>query len=120
MSKFVEKVWGSEQWLRNDDKYCMKILTLNPGYQSSLHMHKVKVETFLVVSGAVKLEVIKGYRIGHDSREVKILRPMDHYTLTPYTPHRFTSIDGPAVIVEASTKHEDSDVFRLEESKQIG
>src|SRR5216684_4232866 len=74
MSKFVEKVWGSEQWLRNDDKYCMKILTLKAGYQSSLHMHKVKVETFLVVSGAVKLEVIKGYRIGHDSREVKILR----------------------------------------------
>ena len=120
MSKTVTKVWGSEKWLHNDQKYCMKILELNPGYQSSLHFHKLKTETFLVVAGTVRLEVIKGYRVGMDSREVKILKPLDYYTLNPFTPHRFSTLDGPATIIEASTKHSDEDVYRLEQSRTIG
>ena len=98
----------------------MKILNLNPGWQSSLHYHKRKRETFLVVSGRVKLEVISGYRIGHERRRTLYLIPYQHFTLDPYVPHRFTAVGGPAVIVEASMKHDDKDVYRIEESRAIG
>lgn len=123
MNKQVEKKWGIERWIENSEKYCMKTLTLQPGWQSSMHFHKIKTETFLVVAGRVKLEVMRGFRTSPDS-ETAIhtirLKPYQAYTLEPYTPHRFSAIDGEAVVVEASTKHDDEDVVRLEESRAIG
>jgi len=122
MSEQVWKKWGNERWLHNDEKYCMKVLTLEPGYQSSMHFHRVKEETFLVVAGKVKLEIMPYYRTNADSVDVVksvYLQPYQDYTLMPYTPHRFTSIGGQAVVVEASTKHDDEDVVRLEESREL-
>lgn len=119
----VSKVWGHEEIITNNDKYCMKMLFLREGYQSSFHMHKEKDETFLVISGRVKLEV-KPYFHTHpdqcDVVHVIRLKAGGSYRLEPYTPHRFSSIDGDATIVEASTPHLDEDVFRFEESRAIG
>src|SRR5689334_10285311 len=119
----VNKVWGHEEIVTNNDKYCMKMLFLRDGYQSSMHYHKVKDETFLVISGRVKLEVMPYFKSSPDYADVVHtirLKQGASYRLEPMTPHRFTSIDGDAVIVEASTPHSDEDVVRLEESKAIG
>lgn len=99
----------------------MKILELQPEFQSSLHYHKIKRETFLVVSGKVKLEVVAGFLNPDVNPHTKTmyLKAYQHHTLAPYTPHRFTSIDGPAIIVEASSFHNDEDVYRLEDSRAI-
>ena len=118
----VEKLWGSESWSHNDDKYCMKTLFLNSGFQSSMHYHKVKEETFQVVAGKVKLEYMPWYKDGVDTFDVVkqvYLQPYQDFTLLPGVPHRFTAITPTAVIVEASTKHSDEDVVRLEESRAI-
>lgn len=118
----VAKLWGAEQWLKNDEQYCMKLLFLKPGFQSSMHYHKEKTETFLVVAGRVALETMPYYHSHPDQSEViKIqrLQPYQSITLNPYTPHRFRSIVSEAVIVEASTFHSDEDVVRLEESREI-
>lgn len=117
----VKKLWGCERWLHNTNQYCMKVLELLPEYQSSLHYHKNKTETFLVVSGKVRLEIMQGFKVSPDGAHIRTmyLRPYQHHTLAPYTPHRFTAVGGPAVIVEASTYHDDEDVFRLEESRKI-
>ena len=118
----VVKKWGLERWLHNDQKYCMKVLEINPGYQSSMHFHRTKEETFLVVQGKIKLEVMPHYRRSSEVRDVVkriYLQPFQAYTLEPYTPHRFTAIGGRAIVVEASMRHDDGDVVRLEESKQI-
>ena len=40
--KIVEKGWGRETWLHNDEKYCGKILFFNAGKKCSLHYHKLK------------------------------------------------------------------------------
>lgn len=117
----VDKLWGREQWLTNNDKYCMKILYLQPGYQSSLHYHEHKDETFLVIDGAVTLEVMHGYKLGKENAPLHrmVLGPLNFHRLSPGTPHRFSAIKGEAVIVEASTPHSDADVVRLEESRKI-
>lgn len=121
MEKQISKVWGSERWIENDERYCLKLLTLSVGYQSSMHYHRVKRETFLCVAGKVKLEIMPKFRMEKDTTVHKIyLRPYQAYTLEPWTPHRFTAVGGEAIIVEASTKHDDEDVVRLEESKPVG
>jgi D-lyxose ketol-isomerase len=105
-----DKLWGAEYWLHNG-KYCMKVLALEPGFQSSLHYHEKKEETFLVIAGAVVLESPPG--VTH------LLLPGDFYDLPPLTSHRFWTEDHPALIAEASTHHDDNDVVRLENSREI-
>jgi len=116
--KIVNKLWGVERWLHNDKDYCCKILELNPGFQCSLHYHPKKRETFTVVEGRVGLEVVRGFRIGNHQHHVYNLLPYQHITLEPYTPHRFWAIESPAKIVESSTRHDDRDVVRLEDSRE--
>ena len=116
MAKYTEttshdKVWGAEHWLENG-LYCMKVLVLKPGFQSSLHYHEKKTETFLVMSGVVCLESPPG--------NVTQLLPGDFFTLKPFVSHRFWSSNSrTALVVEASTHHDDSDVVRLEESRKL-
>ncbi len=105
----VPKLWGYEQWIQNNDKYCCKILGLNKGYQCSLHYHKNKDETFLVTSGHVRLEL--GDQVIH-------LRQGSFARVLPNTPHRFAGMED-SVIMEISTHHEDSDSYRIEESRKM-
>lgn len=110
--KVVEKVWGKETWLVNDE-YCGKILSLKPGYACSLHYHPVKRETFYVQFGSVTLE-----RHLPDGIKLELLLPGDTRTIPAHTPHRFSSQTG-AEIIEISTHHSDEDVVRIEESRRI-
>ena len=105
----VPKVWGYERWIENNEKYCCKVLGLKKGYQCSMHYHKNKDETFLVTEGHVRLE------LGSD---VMHLRPGSFVRILQNTPHRFAGIDD-SLIIEVSTHHEDSDSYRIEESKKM-
>lgn len=105
--KIVKKLWGAEYWLVNTELYCLKILVINPGFQSSLHYHKKKDETFFVEKGEVLLEC-------GDSTEQ--LLPGMRKRIKPGVRHRFSSVKDISVIMEVSTTHEDEDVFRIEES----
>lgn len=108
----VEKLWGTERWLVNEPGlYCMKEMTLLPGFQSSLHFHAVKDETFYVVDGTVML-LVDGI--------MKRLEVGDHYRVKAGTPHRFHCTGGvPATFIECSTFHDDEDVVRLMPSQKI-
>jgi len=111
----VQKLWGVEYWLVNNDKYCWKLLQLNPGAQSSLHYHPIKDETFFVLVGDVYLETVsKGGLLLHT-----LLRPGDFRRLQPGRPHRFRAAFSTAFVLEVSTSHDDKDVVRLEESRRI-
>lgn len=127
----VEKVWGYERILHNDELYCMKELVINPGFQSSLHYHKRKTETFLVVSGEIELHAWRhGLKTGIDWA---VMTAGDYITLEPEMVHRFSNPSPPwwhwkrwwhgpqypARIIEASTFHSDDDVVRLEPSRRI-
>ena len=84
------------------------MLSLNKGYQCSLHYHKNKDETFVITEGQVRLEL---------GSEVLHLRPGAFIRIPPNTHHRFTGIED-SLIMEVSTHHEESDSYRLEESRK--
>ena len=109
--RIVEKVWGREYILENRAEYCFKVLEIKPGYQCSLHFHRLKTESFFVYSGFVRLEL-------KTPDSVRILAPGQSQFIAPGRAHRFSSEAG-AVIFEVSTTHSDSDVERIEESRKI-
>ena len=112
----VPKVWGKEQWVCNEAEYCCKLLTLNPDFQSSLHVHAIKKETFIVQRGFCKLQV-------NDDKGnpwMFELHEGDLKHILPGTPHRFSNEGySPCVILEVSTHHSDEDCARIEESGKL-
>jgi quercetin dioxygenase-like cupin family protein len=109
MTKFVEKAWGSELWIENNELYCGKILTLKKGFFCSVHYHKLKDESFFILKGKVKMELFG---------ETKIMKEGDTVRLKPNTVHRFTGLED-SKIIEISTKHIDSDSYRITESGRV-
>lgn len=107
----VEKVWGKEQWLENNDKYCCKLLFVKKGYQCSLHYHKVKDEMFLLSKGHIRLEL---------GKKVLYLREGNFVRVPPGTLHRFRGLED-SVMVEISTHHDDADSYRVkgQESRKV-
>lgn len=121
--KLVDKAWGSEEWIVNNDLYCGKILRINPGFMCSMHYHKVKTETFYIATGRVALEIFPLSQWNFAGvKEIRgiITHPLDageSWTISPYTPHRFRSLDpAGSIVIEFSTKHDDADVVRLTDS----
>jgi mannose-6-phosphate isomerase-like protein (cupin superfamily) len=101
-----KKVWGSEEWIANTEKYCGKILNLKKGYRCSIHHHKNKDETFYIMSGEVLMEV---------NGKGKIMKKGEVQRIMPGEKHRFTGLASSKVI-EFSTHHEESDSYRDTES----
>lgn len=106
--KFVDKVWGEEIWLVNNDKYCGKLLLVDQDAVTSYHCHKTKMETFYTIEGYGLLCV-----------EGKI------HTLAPFTrpktiePNERHSVKGLTnlIILEISTPHREDDVIRFKKSR---
>jgi len=106
--KEVKKAWGRELIIVNCDKYCGKLLYLDRGAESSYHKHINKQETFFCLEGQAAL-VIEGkdYMLNPYSRPKTIL---------PGALHSFMGLTS-AVIIEFSTPHDDSDVYRVTQSR---
>src|SRR3989344_7171160 len=111
MIKKVNKIWGNEEWIVNNEKYCGKILNLKRGYRGSVHYHKNKHETFYLLEGKVLLEV------GDELKKI-IMKRGDAQILEPRTKHRFTPLEN-SKIIEFSTHHEDSDTYRDTKSEKV-
>jgi mannose-6-phosphate isomerase-like protein (cupin superfamily) len=112
--KRVPKVWGEERWIVNNRLYCGKQMLLKKGYRCSMHMHKVKDETFFVTRGRMLFEIEgKGGRVAK-----RILRAGSVQHVPPGTWHRFSGITT-TEFFEFSTRHEDSDSYRKEESGRV-
>lgn len=117
--KKVSKLWGTEYWLTNviDIGYCAKFLEVLPGFKCSLHCHKAKTETFFVLTGRVRLEMI-----GLDGQKSEfVLEEGEHVMVYPNEYHRFSSasVSESVLILEVSSFHDDADVYRLEDSRAI-
>lgn len=110
-SKYIEKLWGGESVVCNNEIYCAKFLFVKPGFQCSLHRHLVKDETFIVRTGEIALE------FGDKQRYLSV---GDSERIRPRTWHRFANNGKElAVILEVSTHHSDEDVQRREPSTKI-
>jgi len=101
--KHVQKVWGYEDWLVNNNLYCGKILHVQRQHCCSYHYHKLKDETFYILKGHVVME-LNNNRFDMLQGDVVRIKPGDK--------HRFFGIDD-TDIIEISTRHFDSDSHRL-------
>ena len=112
--KKVEKPWGYEEWVVNDE-YCGKRLVIMKGKRSSLHYHKEKKETFYVLKGAIFLEWSP--QVDYSVRKTLIcnetLKEGDVFTIEVGVLHRFEGLRNVNEIMEISTHHSDKDVYRL-------
>lgn len=125
--KEVEKIWGKEFWVVNNEKYCMKFLFIEPGGMCSLHWHRRKDETFFIDEGSCFLEIleistpVEGSPGTHNETQYELSHG-DSFRITPGVVHRFwvpkDAVAG-CMVVEVSTTHDDSDVVRLENSKRL-
>ena len=113
--KTVKKVWGVEFWMVNTELYCMKFLKIQPGFQSSIHAHALKDETFIGMMGTTQLNIHAG---NGDVIDVHAIHPGEQYRLRPEVWHSFQAVNV-SWIMEISTTHSDRDVVRLQESRRL-
>ena len=119
-AKKVDKNWGYEIWMANNEKenYCGKILYIKFGHSTSMHLHKNKHETFYILEGSLDIEIICTVTT---EKYTKTVNEGEVFVLDRLIPHRLTPSGGDVKFVEISTFHEDSDSYRLyrEAPKQL-
>ena len=99
----IEKVFETGAILFSivNREYCKKILICLPGQTNPMHMHKIKEETFQLLSGDLQL-------IFED--KVIELEPGETFLIEPNIWHGFTSQNG-AIFEEISSTHRRADSF---------
>lgn len=109
----VPKLWGREEWIVNNEKYCGKKLIFFQGHRCSLHYHKIKEESFYVLFGRIYLELVdNGKNIS------RVMEPGDIAHIKTYVQHRITALTD-AEVMEFSTFHMDADSYRIEDSGRV-
>ena len=109
---FVNKTWGSETWFANNEQedYCGKVLRISKGKSTSMHLHLNKHETFYVLKGTLRVDII-------DTIEGTVYSVLVHedecMEMPRGTPHRLLANDGDVKLIEASTHHKDTDSLRI-------
>ena len=106
----VQKGWGKEIWLANNNKYCGKILKFNACSKFSMHYHVDKEETFYILDGHLKL---KYFDLSNAEEKIQDLYSGDVVDIPQFNPHKIEAIKE-STIIEISTHHEDSDSYRIE------
>lgn len=105
----VEKGWGHEVIIVNNELYCGKILHFNKGGKFSMHFHLKKKETWYVSTGSFLFRWIKTQNA--DVIE-ETLSPGDTITNEIGEPHQIICLEE-GDIFEVSTQHFDSDSYRV-------
>jgi N-acetylneuraminate synthase len=82
--------------------YCKKLIVMTPDQTHPSHAHKVKDETFHVLSGRLFMSI--------DGLEPRAMRAGDSVNISPMQYHNFWTTDG-AIVEEISTTHIDGDSF---------
>ena len=106
----VNKSWGKEIWIVNNEEYCGKILEFNAGSKFSMHFHVEKKETFYVLKGKLILNYFDLTNADKYSEELNIGDIVD---INRFFPHQIQAIEDSSII-EFSTQHKDSDSYRIE------
>lgn len=125
MSKhhFVQKGWGSEEWIVNKPEYCGKLLKFSYGKKCSVHYHLLKDETFYLHKGKVEMHWMDPLVSIHGDQEqilkefdklkkVVVLQAGDSFYVPKHRIHQVFALEDSDVF-EFSTEHFDEDSYRL-------
>jgi len=104
------KGWGREVWIVNSDRYCGKILEIRKGKKCSLHYHQIKAESFYLRAGRLKLRI----KESTEAEEIEefILEAGQCMDVPVGLVHQMEALED-SELYEFSTKHFDSDSYRL-------
>lgn len=105
----IKKVWGEETVFCNTELYSSRLLTVIPGYKSSLHRHIKKDET---------LTCLQGYGIVKIDDTVCAMTPGKTVRIGKTKLHSFKSKEG-MVLLETSTYNDNVDCDRRKDSGKI-
>ena len=109
---YRDKYWGSIQTVVNKE-HTGKRIYLKAGGQNSLEFHCNKIETYFVHSGKLKV----GLRIGRGENKSVIIEAGDAFEILPGLMHMKIGIED-SVIMEISTRDEDSDSHLVEDGRK--
>ena len=114
MEQIIDKIWGYEKIIENNEKYCLKFLIFNHRWMNSWHMHFNKDETFYVTKGLF-------YLATYCNGETKdgLLYPGDSIRIKPKTIHRLCGLNFHNEVLEASTYFDDKDVERFKKGREV-
>ena len=109
LAETVEKGWGREIVFANNNEYCGKFLKFKAGAKFSMHFHIEKRETFFVSEGVVELHWIDMINATPCSKRLGFGQIVD---IPRNCPHQIVALEN-ATIIEVSTRHKDSDSYRI-------
>ena len=110
--KSVEKYWGRMDTLFEGEDFTVKRIFMRAGSQSSLEYHVRKEESYYIESGVLKV----GLRLGRAENKSITLHKGDIFHIPVGLMHMRMAIED-VVIVEISTKDDDSDSHIVEDGK---
>lgn len=117
----VYKDWGREEILVNSAacNYSAKMLVLHRGKTTSLHFHRKKKETLIVVEGSCTLEM--GNELGELGQQAFTVGDM--ITIGCYQWHRLFARQaiscGPCRLLEVSSHNDEEDIVRSTKSGDL-
>ena len=112
--EIVQKAWGYELVIDNNEKYCGKILHYNKaGIKSSAHMHYNKSESMLVRQGAFWF----WYWDDKGNKQSQFMKEGECVRIPAGRMHQLQSVNEHSEMFECSTFHSDEDVYRTEPSQ---
>lgn len=91
------KVWGETYTMLQTPIISMHRLVIKPNSQCSMHLHKNKWNSFIVLSGLLYIEVEKS---GYPLTDITTLREGGIVSVQPGEYHRFRTGDEPAEALE--------------------
>jgi len=108
--EIVNKGWGYEKILFNDNELCCKILHFNKGASFSSHAHRLKLEYFTILSKGKLL--VEGINTEDASKYYIELNPGDVLKVPRLAFHKITALEE-TDLLEVSTHSENFDSIRV-------
>lgn len=109
-TKVNSKGWGLETLVHNNEKYCIKILDVLEGRECSLHYHKRKEESFLVLTGSLEITFQQDGR-----REIVVLSKGESIDIPEFLPHKFKALEDSRILEASNQDLEEDDLIRVED-----
>lgn len=109
--KRVEKKWGYELWVHNDNEYCGKLLVFTKNRNRfSMHYHLIKKESWYVQEGRFQFNWID---VENGKMESTTLEKGQSVLIERGLPHQLIALEDNSTIFEVSTEHFDEDSYRV-------
>ena len=107
------KEWGNVIKIvdNENNNYSGRIININQNKQTSTHFHSKKHKTFYVLNGTLVLDIVEPDTAEIMSYEID---SEETFEIEQNVAHRLRAVDSGVTVIEVSTYHHDTDVYRVQ------